>query len=1134
MAIDAGEVQLRFAGNDVSLSSVLANITKNMSTTTANAAKMQATFQKANKLEKPYLAASTALAKLDLAAGRTTDAQQRLALALQNVNQQTASATRVKTQLQTILTKQARDTSQLALAESRLLRSKGDLIGAEKVLERALQKTNIDLKKQIQLEIELNRIKQRLSATAAQTATGFSKVDSVFAGFNRFIGAAFAIQGVAQGLGDFINAANQLEKVDITVKGLAGSTERYEEVLALARRQQKLFGGSMQETLEDMTGFIFTSRTTGVEVDKLVNAARRLAILDPVQGMQGAAIAIKELFSGEIRSLSQRFEIPRSTLQSINQLESGTAKMEAFERVLQRMGLSQELLEEQSRSTAVQWDRMTGSFEDAKAALGSIIANQKELAVFLTNTFSSIATGITALDNFSSGIEQISLKIVSGATSYDDYLARLEMTNKALRDSTAFGLMAEQIDGVSESFYNFAIQLATAQASAEEGFGELNFEDQQARISQLTAEIINTREELSELDYLLSNVTFSEDWIESTGNAVEEVNAFKTELYALAELSGTTGGRIEEIRRAVANNSITVAEGRERIAEYNAILDQQAAIADSATAAEEALANAELDHNAATESLATATNVLTSELAAQTYEETLAQAQSERLSIAQQGLYDTAMGAVNGSIALGDAVLIMGQKFNIAQSEAINLINTLRLLEAEKSRQAADQSLSDAGYTAAQQKAIRGLGFSNEVVQSIGDSRQALQDYNYEVADTAGKVDILNQRLGNLQYGSEEYYKTLLKLKGEEDKLAKEREKAAKGTGGGGGGGGGSSAASAAEKENEKLLKDKQKLYEDLEKAEEQYQEKRVDLEEKYSEEILDITKEFAEAQAEALAEQETGKRRSRYDFYKGLNPFEEGIDTSQFQAAYETAFAKAQEIAQSGRYQLSNEFLALRQDQIEELMDLQKEIAEIQTDEDLSESEKKKRIAYLEGLKKLLEDAQKQELDNLLAGGDENVQKYEEDLTDAQRKFAEESGKLADDYGKDVDKKLEKSEEFQTALEAENALIEKQRDLYNLLNQAQGIPSAAIPAIPAAAPILPTPTTGITQEPIPITIPEGTMMVHDTILNTTLTTVGSRLESKIDQLREAIILSNDTVTRAVNNVEIGIKRISSQTLTNR
>jgi TP901 family phage tail tape measure protein len=61
---------------------------------------------------------------------------------------------------------------------------------------------------------------------------------------------------------------------------------------------------------------------------------------------------------------------------------------------------------------------------------------------------------------------------------------------------------------------------------------------------------------------------------------------------------------------------------------------------------------------------------------------------------------------------------------------------------------------------------------------------KAQEDYEYSIADTAGKLDILHKRLGTVQEGSEDYYKILKQIHDVEEQQKKEQEQAARASAG--------------------------------------------------------------------------------------------------------------------------------------------------------------------------------------------------------------------------------------------------------------------------------------------------------------------------------------------------------------
>lgn len=158
-----------------------------------------------------------------------------------------------------------------------------DYAGAARILGTALQRDIVPG------TIAANNAQQLLQKTldrqgaAAQAAQ--APLSGLAKGLQGMIGAYFAVTTAAQLFSQAISSANLLEKTQATFRALSGSQEEYNKNLAIAKSQQEAFGGSLQENLEGLSGFVNLSKRTGIELDKLGNIARRLAIIDPAQNV---------------------------------------------------------------------------------------------------------------------------------------------------------------------------------------------------------------------------------------------------------------------------------------------------------------------------------------------------------------------------------------------------------------------------------------------------------------------------------------------------------------------------------------------------------------------------------------------------------------------------------------------------------------------------------------------------------------------------------------------------------------------------------------------------------------------------------------------------------------------------------
>jgi len=203
---------------------------------------------------------------------------------------------------------------------------------------------------------------------------GMSKMRDLDSLGQTVMGVMNAPQTIASTISQIGDPQLRTDRIMTTARALSLSPETYTKALAAATQQQSRFGGTLSKNLEDMTSFIPISNTYGVDVGKSVQVARKLAAFDPAQGMQGASIALKEFLSGNVSSLSRRFEINRSDLSKINTGDANEM-LDSLDTLLGKMGVTDKLIDDQANSLATKYDRMTGRLETMQVGFSAFAVN---------------------------------------------------------------------------------------------------------------------------------------------------------------------------------------------------------------------------------------------------------------------------------------------------------------------------------------------------------------------------------------------------------------------------------------------------------------------------------------------------------------------------------------------------------------------------------------------------------------------------------------------------------------------------------------------------------------------------------------------------------------------------------------
>lgn len=1058
--VSGGTVTVRVQGQDIGLSDLLNRINQQMAASGQNAktyaSAMAQISPAARSTDQALSSYAQSLARVAAAQGETGASQRILIQALQQLTPNTTAANNALLALQNSLNKEA------AAAEADAL---------------ALQKLN-----------------QQKTVLAAQPATTPTKsTDAQTLSLGKLVTAYFAVTRVAKEFAKVISEGNELEKTLTTFRILSGSQEQYAKNLAIAKEQQKLFGGSLNDTVEGMSEFANLSNRTGIEVNKLTNLARAMATVDPAQGFKGAGIALKEFFSGNLTSLARRFEIPREALAGIEKITDQKAKFEELNRVLAQFGISQELVTAQANTTAVTFDKLGGAAADAKAAIGQALASSlSNVAKVMTADLQEIAVGLGTLTTRADQLKGFESRIFTTTSQggIELFNAKIRQTNAAIDESAGIlSIFTGHVQELTPAQFAFVSALVATGSSANEAFDAL----------QKNATV---------LDSIRSNIASAVAWY---GVGAEQAKAFAIALGEEASTSAEAAAFAQGLAQAVANG-LPIDAAMIALQQFKA---NQLRITTEAQAAATQATQAALE----------ATDLFTQKVTENAAEQITSQAAGDALKITQDQLYAAALAAAQGMGATTQSAQILAGQFGITTASAYNLIAALAQLEVAKAKQAL--GVQPGGANEREDR----LGTNEQIIARAKEADLAkklaeVQRANaLAAADAAGKVELENEALGRLNKGTVEYETQLGKVQKAERDLAAEQERKRKKNSG-------APKLTPNEKINVGLLDEQDKFNDKFEDAEQKHWDK-----------VADIYAKFNEAQQAQFAKNEVSKRRSRADFYAGLQDAPAGVDTKKFAAQYEEAFAKAQEIAQSGKAKLAAEFLDLRQKQIQEMEKLDEESAKIvqqQKEHKISKKDAQSQLDYLAGRKKLIEDAQAEEQKLLLANGDENQNKLKEQLDAEDQAYADSTEKIGLSAERAAEAKIKHAQRSKIAVDQENLSLAEQQRRYERIAQLNG---GQVPASQRGS-VLPT-SSGGTQgtaketvdvkasDPIPVTSAEAIIvrqaelfMVHDVDVMASIGDMAARVESKLSEVVSAVNDAKTAISGAVNAVEGAVGRI--------
>lgn len=299
----------------------------------------------------------------------------------------------------------------LASARANLARAEGDESRALQILNSALAQNSG--------ATETASLRVQTAAARLQNGTTFAKEfgSNIVGSLTSIVGpaalATAALGAVSKGV-EAGKSALELDKAQNTLRAVAGSAEAYAQALDIARQQQRLFGGTLQENIEGLTGLQITARQSGADLKQLIDLSQRLGTLDPSQGVAGARIALSEALSGDPTSLAKRYEIPKAALAQLrDESTSASEKLAIIDQYLNKVGITSATTAGAISQNAQAFNRLGAAADTAKTTIGS------ELVAATAPAASSLANLLQAFD----GTRE---SLISAAGAAPGFLAMLQ------------------------------------------------------------------------------------------------------------------------------------------------------------------------------------------------------------------------------------------------------------------------------------------------------------------------------------------------------------------------------------------------------------------------------------------------------------------------------------------------------------------------------------------------------------------------------------------------------------------------------------------------------------------------------------------------------------------------------------
>lgn len=317
---------------------------------------------------------------------------------------------------------------------------------------------SFDLIARMRMVDQMSRPLRSLGSNLLST-TG--RLTGLTAGVGALVGATTGAAGAIKLFNSTIGAAAKSEMATMSMtalfKGNEKAAKEYYDYIQMKGAESVL---SDDDFMEASKTFVIMTKNMG-ELKELTNIAERLAVLDPAQGISGAAIALRELQSGDIVSLSERFEMPKKTLNAIKNLPL-KKQLAALDKELSSYGVTQEMIFAQGQTSLGMYNKTVDKTRVAFRNMG--FSALEELKPLLRDINVWLDKNSAAVTKFGSGIlTDLAVKFRS-AFDYirTNFIDNPEFMRMNLSDKVSFVLNSDATTKVIDFAKNIGTQFMTS------------------------------------------------------------------------------------------------------------------------------------------------------------------------------------------------------------------------------------------------------------------------------------------------------------------------------------------------------------------------------------------------------------------------------------------------------------------------------------------------------------------------------------------------------------------------------------------------------------------------------------------------------------------------------------------------
>ncbi|MBO2535991.1 hypothetical protein [Rummeliibacillus suwonensis] len=206
-----------------------------------------------------------------------------------------------------------------------------------------------------------------LNSASKQGSSGMGNVTKVIGGVTAAIGGAVSAAKLFQST---IGAAMAYEQQDVLITAMfddkKASTSYTKMINKMAQASPVMDSSAM---MNSSSGLVSITKNVG-ELEKAWKLIEKMSVANPTEGIDGAVFALKEMASGDYVSMSERFNVDKTTLKDLKSL-SFEDQLAGLTKYMDKAGYTNATIEAMGNTTLGKWQQI-------KERMGSVFRGMGE------------------------------------------------------------------------------------------------------------------------------------------------------------------------------------------------------------------------------------------------------------------------------------------------------------------------------------------------------------------------------------------------------------------------------------------------------------------------------------------------------------------------------------------------------------------------------------------------------------------------------------------------------------------------------------------------------------------------------------------------------------------------------------